>query len=108
LNGQWIYQDLAAERGFAASHPSEGIAGRSSEFLEEHPIIRKMSNYHAIIQASFSSELVEKTVMSPLIQTALQQLRLSGVLQSLDVRLWKPPGKGLTHTEFLELIELPI
>jgi hypothetical protein len=46
----------------------------------------------------------EKTLMNPSIQTALRQLRLSGMLQSLDVRLQEAAGHSLTHAEFLELI----
>jgi len=42
--------------------------------------------------------------MNPSIQTALRQLRLSGMLQSLDVRLQEAAGHSLTHAEFLELI----
>jgi DNA replication protein DnaC len=41
--------------------------------------------------------------MTPSIQTALRQLRLSGVLQSLEVRLQEAAGNALTHAEFLEL-----
>ena len=36
--------------------------------------------------------------------TALKQLRLSGLLQSLDVRLQEAAGNSLNHAEFLELI----
>jgi DNA replication protein DnaC len=36
--------------------------------------------------------------------SALRKLRLSGLLQSLDVRLQEAAGHGLTHAEFLELI----
>lgn len=42
--------------------------------------------------------------MNPSIQTALRQLRLSGMAQSLDVRLQEAAGNSLTHAEFLELI----
>jgi len=42
--------------------------------------------------------------MNPSTQTALRQLRLSGMLQSLDVRLQEAVGNSLTHGEFLELI----
>ena len=42
--------------------------------------------------------------MNASIQTALRQLRLSGMLESLDVRLQEAAGHGLTHAEFLELI----
>ena len=33
--------------------------------------------------------------------TALKQLRLSGLLQSLDVRLQEAAGNSLNHAEFL-------
>jgi DNA replication protein DnaC len=46
----------------------------------------------------------EKTIMNASIQTALRQLRLSGMLESLDVRLQEAAGHGLTHAEFLEVI----
>jgi DNA replication protein DnaC len=46
----------------------------------------------------------ENQIMNPSIQTALRQLRLSGMLESLDVRLQEAAGHGLTHAEFLELI----
>jgi DNA replication protein DnaC len=46
----------------------------------------------------------EKMVMNASIQTALRQLRLSGMLESLDVRLQEAAGHGLTQAEFLELI----
>ena len=42
--------------------------------------------------------------MTPSIQTALRQLRLSGMLQSLEVRLQEAAGNALTHAEFLELV----
>jgi DNA replication protein DnaC len=46
----------------------------------------------------------EKTIMNASLETALRQLRLSGMLESLDVRLQEAAGHGLTHAEFLELI----
>ena len=36
--------------------------------------------------------------------SALKQLRLSGLLQALDVRLQEAAGHQLTHGEFLELV----
>jgi len=42
--------------------------------------------------------------MNSSIQTALRQLRLSGMIQSLEVRLQEAAGNGLTHAEFLELV----
>lgn len=38
------------------------------------------------------------------IQTTLRQLRLSGLLQTLDVRLQEAAASRLGHGEFLELI----
>jgi DNA replication protein DnaC len=42
--------------------------------------------------------------MNEALQTALKKLRLSGLTQSLDVRLQEANGNSLTHAEFLELI----
>jgi len=42
--------------------------------------------------------------MNDSLQTTLKTLRLSGLLQSLDVRLQEAAGNSLTHAEFLELI----
>jgi len=42
--------------------------------------------------------------MNASMQTALKQLRLSGMAQSLEVRLQEAAGNGLTHGEFLELV----
>jgi DNA replication protein DnaC len=42
--------------------------------------------------------------MNDALATALRQLRLSGMLQSLEVRLQEAAGHGLSHREFLELI----
>ena len=42
--------------------------------------------------------------MNASVQTALKQLRLSGMAQSLEVRLQEAAGNGLTHGEFLELV----
>jgi DNA replication protein DnaC len=42
--------------------------------------------------------------MSDTLATTLKQLRLSGMLQSLEVRLQEAAGHGLSHREFLELI----
>lgn len=38
------------------------------------------------------------------IQTMLRELRLSGLAQTLDVRLQEAAGHNLNHTEFLELV----
>ena len=42
--------------------------------------------------------------MTEALQIALRKLRLSGTLQSLDVRLQEASGNALNHAEFLELI----
>ena len=42
--------------------------------------------------------------MKDTLQTTLRQLRLSGLAQSLDVRLQEAAGHNLSHAEFLELI----
>ena len=42
--------------------------------------------------------------MNDRLQSALHELRLSGLAQSLDVRLQEAAGHQLNHTEFLELI----
>jgi len=41
--------------------------------------------------------------MNEAMQTTLKKLRLSGLAQSLDVRLQEAAGNGLNHVEFLEL-----
>jgi hypothetical protein len=42
--------------------------------------------------------------MNDALQTALRKLRLSGLAQSLDLRLQEAQGHQLNHAEFLELI----
>ncbi len=42
--------------------------------------------------------------MTEALQKSLKKLRLSGLAQSLEVRLQEAAGNGLTHAEFLELI----
>jgi len=42
--------------------------------------------------------------MNESLQTTLKKLRLSGLAQSLEVRLQEAAGNHLTHSEFLELI----
>jgi DNA replication protein DnaC len=42
--------------------------------------------------------------MMPSLSKALKELRLSGLLQTLDPRLQEAAGNGLNHVEFLELI----
>lgn len=42
--------------------------------------------------------------MTDALRSTLKQLRLSGLLESLDVRLHEAAGHSLTHAEFLELI----
>ena len=42
--------------------------------------------------------------MNETLEKALKTLRLSGMKQSLGVRLEEAAGHGLTHGEFLELV----
>jgi DNA replication protein DnaC len=42
--------------------------------------------------------------MTNALRTTLKQLRLSGLLESLEIRLQEAAGNGLSHGEFLELI----
>ena len=42
--------------------------------------------------------------MNDALQTTLRTLRLSGLAQTLDVRLQVAQGHNLSHVEFLELI----
>ena len=42
--------------------------------------------------------------MNQSLQTAIKNLRLSGLAQSLEVRLQEAAGNHLTHAEFLELV----
>jgi DNA replication protein DnaC len=42
--------------------------------------------------------------MNEALRTTLKQLRLSGLLESLEIRLQEAAGHGLSHGEFLELI----
>ena len=42
--------------------------------------------------------------MNDTLQTALKQLRLSGLLETLDIRLQEAAGHNLNHAEFLELV----
>jgi len=44
--------------------------------------------------------------MNDRLQSMLKQLRLSGLAETLDVRLQEAAGHQLTHAEFLELILL--
>ncbi len=43
-------------------------------------------------------------MMNETLATSLRRLRLSGLAQSLDVRLQEATGNGLNHMEFLELL----
>ena len=42
--------------------------------------------------------------MNEALRKTLKQLRLSGLLESLEIRLQEAAGHGLSHAEFLELI----
>ncbi|QDU91454.1 transposase/IS protein [Pirellulimonas nuda] len=42
--------------------------------------------------------------MNETLSTTLRRLRLSGLAETLELRLQEASGNGLTHVEFLELI----
>jgi len=42
--------------------------------------------------------------MNDSLRTALKKLRLSGLLQNLEVRLHEAASHNLNHAEFLELV----
>ena len=42
--------------------------------------------------------------MNEALSKALKQLRLSGLLQTLEVRLQEATSHGLSHADFLELL----
>ena len=46
--------------------------------------------------------------MNETLRNTLTKLRLSGLAQSLEVRLQEAAGNSLTHLEFLELELLPL
>jgi hypothetical protein len=71
------------------------------DFLETHPLIRSLDAYEALTPDCFNPQ--PKTVYEQL-ENTLKQLRLSGLLQTLDVRLQEAAANRLGHAEFLELI----
>src|SRR4030042_2646174 len=46
----------------------------------------------------------ERNPMNEALQTAMRKLRLSGMSQTLDLRLQEAAGNRLSHVEFLELV----
>ena len=65
-------------------------------------MIRPLSEYGQFVHDAFQQK--ESLAMNDALRTALKQLRLSGLLESLEVRLQEAAGHGLSHAEFLELI----
>lgn len=57
----------------------------------------------SLIQAMTSLPRGARLINEALRKT-LKQLRLSGLLESLEIRLQEAAGHGLSHSEFLELI----
>jgi hypothetical protein len=112
-----------------------GAPLRSSlPYLDEHPLIRPMSDYGDWLHDAFgrfqgeepagppgssprrppSSPLLwfrlnlacfpENFTMKDPLQSTLRQLRLSGLAQTLEVRLHEAASRQFSHAEFLELI----
>ena len=107
----------------------EAPAQETFEFLEEHPIIRSLSDYGKLVATSFAHpwgrdqrpQVSPKppppslfsvflsinpgvVTMNESLSSALRKLRLSGLAQTLEVRLQEAAGHNLNHAEFLELI----
>ena len=101
------------------------------DFLEEHPIIRSLSDYGKLVATSFehpwgrdqrpqfpprTAHLLPSSLcsvpstpggviaMNESLLSALRKLRLSGLAQTLEVRLQEAASHSLNHAEFLELI----
>ncbi len=70
------------------------------DFLETHPLIRSPRSLSH--RAGTNHQPIAKPMTQ--LQTTLRQLRLSGLLQTLDVRLQEAAASRLGHGEFLELI----
>ena len=63
------------------------------DFLERHPLIRAMGVYR-----------IPFPMNHPQLDPTLQQLRLSGLATTLDVRLQEAASSRLSHAEFLTLV----
>jgi DNA replication protein DnaC len=75
-----------------------GVASTRSKRPEHHQsVIREPVSYQRI---SIPGDLP----MNEALRKTLKQLRLSGLLESLEIRLQEAAGHGLNHSEFLELI----
>ena len=70
-------------------------------FMNEHPLIRPLADYGRFVHDAFQKE---SPIMKDALRRASKKLRLSGLLESLEVRLQEAAGHGLSHAEFLELI----
>jgi DNA replication protein DnaC len=75
----------------------EAISTRSKDRTDRDSVISEpgMTTTHSHTGDLSMNEALRKT---------LKQLRLSGLLESLEMRLQEAAGHGLSHSEFLELI----
>ena len=71
------------------------------EFLDEHPVIRPIGELFRVCAIRFTKGTES---MNGNLMQMLKQLRLSGLIESLEVRLQEAVGNGLSHAKFLELV----
>ena len=64
-------------------------------FMSEHPMIRPLSDYGQFVHDAFQQR--GDPFMNDALRGALKKLRLSGLLESLEVRLQEAAGHGLSH-----------
>ena len=71
-------------------------------FMSEHPDDPSAVRVRPVRPRRVPTE--GDSLMNDALRSALKKLRLSGLLESLEVRLQEAAGHGLSHVEFLELI----
>ncbi len=73
---------------------------QTMEFMDDHPVIRSTSEYSDFVKRAIQGD----NAMSVGMTTMLKKLRLSGLGDSLEVRLHEAASRGLSHRDFLEMI----
>ena len=110
--GGWVTGGNQPERGSAParqedSPPTFAIASPGSG---EGEAMAKAGGEEGSLMASSDNErstdifTLGVLSMNEALRKTLKQLRLSGLLESLEIRLQEAAGNGLSHGEFLELI----
>ncbi|HPV92882.1 MAG TPA: hypothetical protein PKZ55_06885 [Verrucomicrobiota bacterium] len=102
--GAWRLRDL---RALLERAPAKQLT-----FLEKHPLIRDLEAYGNIVPVLLCPRNRQPTTITRTcrmntnnnLDSTLKALRLSGLAQSLPVRLQEVAANRLSHGEFLELI----